>query len=150
MSFKVWIYNRITGKPQILTRDIYRWETFFCQDKSIWKFRSSSTTYLKISKMKSENFEKCFYNTQYISILIQSALMFFTENWCQLQTPLFLIFVYCLNDVNILSYSPTILQLLWHAVRNFVQPLLLVWWIMYLPFNNKCIKRLSFPQASSL
>ena len=29
VSFKVSIYNRITGEPQNLTRDIYRWETFY-------------------------------------------------------------------------------------------------------------------------
>ena len=38
MSYKVFIYNRITGKPQNLMLDIYRWETIF----------SVSTTYLKI------------------------------------------------------------------------------------------------------
>ena len=51
MSFKVFIYNRITGIPQNLMRDIYRWETYFSVRTKAFKNLDRALQHISILKI---------------------------------------------------------------------------------------------------
>jgi len=50
IPFKIFIYNRITGKPQNLKRDIFRWETLFSVRTKAFENLDQALQHISISQ----------------------------------------------------------------------------------------------------